>query len=161
MPELTQELLKSLLHYDPATGIFTWLVQRGGKKRGAVAGCIVTIKYRYIGIERGSYLASRLAYLWMTGAWPLEQMDHINGVRGDDRWVNLRNVSSAVNKQNCRHARKHNRTGFLGVEQRDSKFVAKIFLNGKCIQLGRFLTAEAAHAAYVAAKRRLHPGNML
>jgi hypothetical protein len=98
----------------------------------------------------------------MTGAWPLFEIDHRNGIGTDNRWKNLRDGTRSFNIQNQRRARSDNKTGFLGVHRSGKKerkgFVAKIQLDGKQRYLGVFSTAEAAHAAYLAAKRRIHPG---
>lgn len=86
-------------------------------------------------------------------------VDHINGNKLDNRVENLRGVNRSENTQNQRRASSRNTTGFLGVgfEKQTNKFRAVIGVNGKYTTLGRFETAEAAHAAYVDAKRRLHP----
>lgn len=85
-------------------------------------------------------------------------LDHINGNRADNRIANLREVPNAVNCQNKRAPLPKNKTGFLGVTRDAHGFRAAVMLNRRQHHLGRFDTAEAAHAAYVEAKRRLHEG---
>ncbi|SRR6266446_2339189 len=87
---LTQERLKELLHYDPETGVFSWILKRpaygGNKKRG----------HEYVlinDVDGRDYRAARLAHLYMTGEWPKHKMDHINRIKDDNRWENLRDVT--------------------------------------------------------------------
>jgi len=98
---LTQSELKELLHYDPETGVFTWLVRNGsGVEAGDVAGTLTLRGYWSIRYRRRSYRAHRLAFLYMTGSFPTLDVDHINGARGDNRWCNLREVTSRQNARN-------------------------------------------------------------
>lgn len=133
---------------------------RGGK----VAGNTNHAGYVRIGLggaKSNSYMAHRLAWLYMTGEWPVADIDHINGKRSDNRWVNLRSVSRSVNLQNQRVARSNNNTGLLGVTRTRGGFGAQIAAYGEQRWIGTFQTPEAAHAAYIAAKRVLHEGNTL
>lgn len=145
---LTQEELKEILYYDPETGIFTWLMSRGNVKSGVIAGCIITQRYRQIMISCKRYPAHRLAFLFMTGEIP-EEVDHINGERADNRWINLR---ACIHRQNCgnQKQRKDNTSGFKGVHlyRPSNKWLASIGHKGKRIHLGLFVTAEAAAEAY-------------
>jgi hypothetical protein len=156
---LTQERLKELLHYHPALGIFTWLVRAGSRASvGKIAGSLDNKGYVRINLSGIRYRAHRLAWLYMTGEWPTDQIDHINGVRNDNYWDNLREATNSTNMQNQRRAMRHNKTGFLGVTPYRRHFKAKIKLNGKTRVLGTFDRPELAYAAYLKAKRELHPG---
>lgn len=106
------------------------------------------------------YRAHRLAWLWMTGKWPDNEVDHANGKRDDNRWSNLRDVPPTINRQNQRRAMSNSKTGLLGASwnARDRRFVARIKVGAKYRSLGGFDSAEAAHQAYLQAKRQLHPG---
>lgn len=148
------DLVRRAFVYDPATGHFTRVE---GRKLG-LAGAINNLGYRLIGIVGKKYRAHRLAWLYVHGAWPTGEIDHINGIRDDNRIENLRDVSNRVNQQNRRKALKSGSTGLLGVSPTKRGFKAAISLNKASRYLGRFDTAEEAHAAYVDAKRELHEG---
>lgn len=103
----------------------------------------------------------RIAWALHYGEWPAMAVDHINGVRNDNRISNLRLATHQMNCQNMRNGSCKNATGFLGVHVNGSgskRFRAKIMINKKQIHLGGFPTPELAHEAYVAAKRKLHDG---
>jgi HNH endonuclease len=99
----SQEYLKSILHYDPETGVWTWIKPPKHNLRllDREAGYARSPDgYRVIRIWGAPYYASRLACLYMTGKWPDEEMDHINRDPTDDRWDNLREATSSLNKYN-------------------------------------------------------------
>ncbi len=152
---ITQEKLMGLLRYDPGTGLFVWLVVRGRFARpGSPAGAEHKAKrsnssYIRIKIDGRSYLAHRLAFLYMTGNWPVGLPDHVNMNTMDNRWMNLRESTPSQNQAN-RTVRKDNKTGIKGVFYipRDKKFSSEIQVQGQQIRLGYFDTAEAAGAAY-------------
>jgi hypothetical protein len=107
--ELTQDRLRELLDYDPDTGIFTWMVNRRGGKAavGVVAGSRNTDNYVSITVDGEEYLAHRLAFLYMTGAFPPKQVDHINTAKSDNRWCNLRACTSKEQMDNPITKAKH------------------------------------------------------
>ena len=155
---LTAERLRALLEYNPVTGDFTRLIDcggRGSKSRvGAVAG---RPHYRdghvSIMIDRKSYGAHRLAFLWVTGDWPPGVVDHINRVPGDNRWANLRVATIAQNAANSRRTRKAKKDTDLprGVYRLPSgNFQAQY---GKGGYIGVFRTVGAASDAVIAAIR--------
>lgn len=163
---LTAARLRELFHYDDQTGVFVRLVDVGSRasfnKAGTRAGCVnKRIGYILIGIDGRDYYAHRLAWLWVHGKWPLHQIDHINGNRADNRLENLRDVTKAQNMQNLKRSRKDSSTGLLGVVPSKGRFTSVIFVNKVTHRLGTFDTPEQAHAAYIEAKRRLHPGGTL
>jgi hypothetical protein len=151
---VTSERVRELLDYDPSTGVLTWKVMGSGMKRRE-AGCKRKDGRVIVRVDRIAYLRSRLAYLWMTGEWPTDEIDHINGDAGDDRWTNLRPATSLQQKHN-RKVRKSSTTGLKGVlwSQRDNSWTARICVNGSNVHLGTFRTPEAAHEAYRAAAER-------
>lgn len=132
-PNIQHARLKELLHYDPETGNLTWLVARSGAgKVGSIAGSQHIAGYRAVYLEYKAYLAHRLAWFYVFQSWPTGQIDHINGVRSDNRLSNLRDVDAFVNQQNRRSATRGNLSGFLGVTWSpvDRKFRANISANG-------------------------------
>lgn len=152
---LTQERLKALLDYEPATGVFRWRVWRpNGVKPGDEAGTVGKSRgYRNIKVDKRTYLASRLAWLYMTGEWPDARVDHKDLDKINNRWGNLRAATMRQNQHN-KTLTKANTTGFKGVTRHRQKWQAHIRVDG-CLQyLGTFDNPERAHAAYVAAATR-------
>ena len=160
---LTQERLKNLLHYDLKTGEFKWRIAPNGRIFvGQIAGSPSIEGYIKIKIDCVLYQASRLAWFYMTGEWPPEEVDHKNTINNDNRWDNLRLASRTLNAQNLRNARITNKsTGLLGVTRHNALsggFQARIRVGGKEKRLGTFPPASQAHEAYVIAKRQYHIG---
>lgn len=158
MSALTASRLRELLHYETDTGVFTRLVKSGTAKVGDVAGGLDDKGYWRIRVDGKRYLAHRLAWLYMTGEWPTGEVDHERGETGDNRWKRLRDGSRSFNQQNQRRAPAGSATGQIGASPHRGKFQAQIRVDQKNRYLGVFDTPEAAHAAYVAAKRQLHAG---
>jgi len=127
-------------------------------KAGAVAGYVGNDGYVRIRASGTRFLAHRLAWFYVHGTWPVGEIDHINGDRSDNRIANLRDVSRLTNRQNMRRAQADNRSGLLGVSLANNRCKASIRSGGKNHHLGYFSSPEAAHAAYVAAKRQRHDG---
>lgn len=156
---LTQEELKRILHYDPGTGAFTWLITPSTRKyKGDKAGTPHE-GYNRIYYKRHPYYAHRLAFLYMTGKLPIADVDHINGDRGDDSWINLREATRSLNASNRKSAYKNSESGLLGVSPLhggSKPWRATILVEGKKLHLGCFDSKEEAHAYYLEAKRRLH-----
>ena len=159
--DLTQEKLRALLKYDANTGVFRWRVRPSSQVAvGSVAGNTSHQRgYRIIVIGRQRYLAHRLAWLHVTGAMPLDEIDHIDGDTDNNSFHNLRECSRTQNAQNTR--RDVGLTSrFPGVnwDAARGKWAAKIRVgDGKRIFLGRFDDESEAYTAYVAAKDKLHP----
>jgi hypothetical protein len=109
-----------------------------------------------ISVDRHKILVHRLAWMYVYGKWPRNDIDHINGNPLDNRIENLRDVTELGNNQNLRRPKKGNISGFLGVAPNHSRWLAKITVSGKQIYLGTYNTPEEAHQAYLAAKRVLH-----
>ncbi len=154
--------LHHLLHYAPETGLFVWRKRCGVMSRvsvGAIAGCTGNQGYRCLVVDGRRYGAHRVAWFLMTGRWPVEQIDHINGVRDDNRWSNLREVTNAQNAQNRHGAPRGSSTGLLGVSfvKQLGKYRAEVRVRGLPRRyLGLFCDPKEAHAAYLEAKRTMH-----
>ncbi len=151
--------LRKLLHYDPESGLFTWIAEkRSGVPKHRIAGCVHSKGYVHIVVMRKLYKAHRLAWLYMTGEWPKDQIDHINMIRSDNRYSNLREATGSINQQNKQHAMATSSTGLLGAFKHGKKFCARIRVDGMQRYLGQFNSPELAHAAYMRAKRIYHEG---
>lgn len=161
--DITLEELRKFAHYDPSTDTWTRITSPGNK-RPDLAGKPITTKdngYLRAVIGAKSFRLHRLVWLWHHGVLPTLHIDHIDGNRANNRIENLREASRSINAQNQRERHSHNTSGFLGVHAFRDKFMARISLGGKRHFLGYHDTAEAAYAAYLDAKRRMHPGNTL
>jgi hypothetical protein len=91
----------------------------------------------------------------MTGVWPKFWIDHINGERTDNRWLNLRESTRSENQQN-RGVNKNNKAGVKGVSRHGNSWRAVISANGRTIRLGTFTSIEEAEIAYKDASNKLH-----
>lgn len=154
------ERLRELFAYDPETGLISRLVSAGRSSKLTSPGTLSDRGYLIIRADKKNLKAHRLAWAIHHGAWPQNHLDHINGVKTDNRLVNLRDVTIAGNMQNQRCAQASNKScGLLGASWSKSAgaWQAQIQVNGKNIHLGIFATPEEAHAAYVLKKRELHP----
>jgi len=152
---LTQDRLKELLHYDPATGVFTWIKPCSRFSQinsGDPAGCLHGRGYVHIKVEGAAYKAHRLAWLYVYGRWPNPAVDHINRIKTDNRIANLRETNQFGNMQN-KGMYKNNKSGHIGVSRhKDGRWIAQIQFNGKRKHLGIYGTPELAAAAYQSAK---------
>ena len=138
--ELTQSYLKSILHYDADTGIFTWIQSRTNSiKVGSVAGCIDNKGYRRISIYGVRYQAHRLAFLYVKGRFPPRLMDHINRIRDDNRWANLRHVTVPENALNRSvHSSNTSKVGGVHFLKSDKLWRARIGIGHQRLSLGVF-----------------------
>lgn len=160
MHHITKQEINELLSYEPSTGFFRWAKDRKRKKAGSIAGTATKEGYVRIAINGKLHAAHRLAWVVMHGSTPSNVIDHINGIRSDNRISNLRDVTTSENAQNQKKARADNKSsGLLGayyVKHRGN-WQSQITLNGKAKHLGIFKTAKEAHEAYLKAKREIHP----
>lgn len=158
---LTADVLRSVLNYDPITGVFTWIGSRGrfGAKPGLQAGYIDTRGYVHICLNRSLFKSHRLAWLFVYGKWPDGDVDHINGQPGDNRIANLRDISHAQNLLNTKLFAT-NTSGSTGVYwgKRAQKWFAKIVVDGKQTHLGFFSNKTDAEVARLSAVEALIRG---
>lgn len=145
-----------LLSYDPATGGFRWKVKRQGTRIDKLAGGYDSRGYLKIRIDGVEYLAHRIAWLLIHGAWP-NQIDHVNRNKSDNRIENLRDVNGSNNQWNKAVSSK-NSTGTKGVcfDRKRGKWMALVSANGKRINLGRFDDESSAVAAVRRKREEMH-----
>ena len=164
MPLSNCSEVKSLLHYDPDTGIFRWINRSGRYGRipaGTIAGGINKCKNNgYWSINHsvlGNIKLHRLAWLYMTEEWPDGEIDHINQVRTDNRFCNLRVVSTQDNSKN-KTTYKSNTSGQAGVtwHKRVKMWQARISVDTKRIHLGYYDDKDEAAKVYLEAKSKFH-----
>lgn len=148
--DLTAEFVRSILDYDPETGIFTWRAKTGPHVRYRV-GYVAFSRNKLqvmIGIRGAKYCGHRLAWLWMTGEWPADEVDHINGDRFDNRWVNLRAATNSQNSVNKGQPRSSSPFKGVRFDPRRNYWQARIKHQGHQQHLGYFDTPEEAAEAY-------------
>lgn len=157
--EITCEVARQLFDYDAETGIFRNRVTRSHNAlQGAVVGYFDKDGYVQMGIGKRKLKAHRLAWLYVYGEWPSLDIDHINGVRSDNRIANLRVVSKSQNQRNRFAVQKNNTTGFHGVSRFQNYYRARIRVAGRELHLGLYRTPELAAEAYLKAKEKYHLG---
>ena len=147
---ITQCELKEVLDYNPDTGVFTWKkTVNSHAVVGSVAGNQGCSVYIRITIYKKKYAAHRLAFLYMTGNFPKNSIDHINRIKDDNRWANLRDATYSQNQSN-KAKYKTNKSGYKGVvwiKQR-KKWRAQISYMHKDIFIGYYTTPQEASEAY-------------
>ena len=165
LDDLSYESVQETFDYDPETGLLTWKVRLSKRVRiGDVAGFAQKRnKGRLkVGINNKDYMVHRIIWLWMTGAWPEFEVDHRDENPANNRWKNLRHATSSQNQRN-RGPQKNNTSGYKGVTYvaKRKRWIAGVKLNGYRHNLGTFMSAEEAYAAYCKAASRLHGAEFL
>lgn len=155
---LTQSQLLYVLEYDCNSGLFTWLrPQARRNKKGMIAGCLDKSGYWHIQLFGKTFLAHRLAWLYVTGNWPENQIDHIDRNRSNNSFLNLR---AATNSQNCRNSKINslNTSGIKGVHWnfKMKKWQAYVYVENKKIHVGTFDSIELANSAVIKARNKHH-----
>lgn len=143
---VTQEYLKHLFSYDPISGNFTWLRRSSERSHvviGSVAGSRSPKGYLFLKVGGKNYLASRLAFLYMTGTWPAQFIDHIDRNPRNNAWKNLREVTRAENNRNIA-TRKAKTSAFRGVSKRGDKWLVVIRVEGKPKYIGQYKCEQEA-----------------
>lgn len=150
------ERLRYLLSFDPDTGILTWKNPVSTRvKRGSPAGRAGDQGYVTVGIDKKFYRGHRVGFAIHFGRWPSGLLDHINGVRNDNRICNLRECTNTQNMRNAKLSAA-NRSGVKGAyfDRASGRWRALIRVDGKKIYLGYFETKEEAGAAYREASKK-------
>lgn len=150
---ITAEEAKKSLSYDPDTGVFTWLERRMRSAAGSVAGSVHPRGYRRIGVRGSVVYAHRLAWVMHYGKEPVGEIDHINGIKDDNRIANLRDVPQKVNNQNKRES------SLAGVVPSiNGQWCATFIYEGRVLRIGTFATQEEAAAMRLHLKKKLFEG---
>ena len=153
---LSQERLREVLFYDKEKGIFLWNIDTflGRARFGKVAGSLSNEGYVLISIDKKRYLAHRLAWLYVTGKWPQEYIDHKNTIRSDNRWNNLREASKIQNGGN-RKRTKNKKSGLpKGVYKHENNYRAQLVGRKEGKNLGTYKSIEEAVQAYEKAAKK-------
>lgn len=135
---MTIDILKEEIRYNPEDGTFVRLKSRGNQNGGSLIknslnrDGYMDIRVRGLEISGQSkkYKAHRLAWMYMTGSFPENEIDHINGIRNDNRWSNLREVTRSENQRN-RAIQSNSPSGILGVTWCKRSFKWKVSFLGK------------------------------
>jgi len=155
--EMTADLVREIFRYEPESGKLFWNISPTRSVRaGAEAGRVSWQGRVEVGFSGRKYIASRLVWLYVTGEWPMHEIDHINQNPLDNRIANLRDIPRAQNQQNISRAQSNSKSGIRGVVRRGDKWAAIIMLRKKQTYLGMFDTPHEAEDAYRSAKRKIH-----
>lgn len=155
---LTQSELKSQLSYNKDTGIFTWKINKSRlAKIGNIAGSLHNNGYYSICINNKQYLAHRLAWLYISGEMPKNNIDHIDNNKINNKINNLREATKSQNEFNTK-LRNNNSSGFKGVclDKRKNLWYSSSCINNKRTFLGCFKTAQLASVAYINFTKKHH-----
>lgn len=162
-PNVSVQRLREIYDYNESTGTFTIRIQRmGSRPVGSAVGTPSGRGYLSVCIDKKNYLVHRLVWLYVYGVWPSGDVDHINGVKSDNRVDNLRDCGgTAINQENRRAANAGSESGILGVRKVGNTWWATIMSNKKKYSLGSYYSEKEAQAAYLGAKRVLHSGSTI
>lgn len=147
--EVNQDVLQKLYNYDPLTGRVTYKFRSQYTNVGDRAETLHSGGYYVIKIAGKQHLAHRLIYLYMTGT-SLNMLDHVNHVRTDNRWENLRAANATVNQRNT-SVSKNSTTKILGVSRHRKGYRAYIWVDGRQKHLGCYASLEEAKSVREAA----------
>ena len=159
---LNHNELIELLNYEKTTGNFTWKKKRRGVKTNINLGCDNGFGYLRITVLGKSYYAHRLAWFYVNKEFPKNEIDHINGIRNDNRIENLRDIPGKLNSQNRNFPQKNSKSNILGVSwhKKANKWQAHICSYKEKKYLGLFSNIESAHEAYINEKSRIKYENL-
>ena len=146
-----------MLEYNPITGLFRNVAPcSNNATKDWYAGSDQCGRSYSVWFDGKNQRAHRVAWYLMTGEWPDDTIDHINGNAKDNRWCNLRVVTQQTNNRNILKPRAHNKLGVQGVRPKGNGFIARITVNGRECYLGFFKSIELASKAYQEAKLIYH-----
>lgn len=148
---MIEKRIRAAFTYNPDSGVLKWKTSPcNGVAAGTVAGCLSYAGYQIVEFENKRHYAHRLIWVVHYGRWPAKSIDHINGIKSDNRLCNLREASPAENAWN--------RTGVRGYAwcKLTKRWRVRMRVNGRVIDLGRFDTEAEARAAYQGAALVYH-----
>lgn len=159
------DAILGMMTYDPKSGEFFWKHDRkkGQVKAGSLVGSTDAHGYRITHVFGRMIKIHRLVWLIEFGEWPSAEIDHINGVKSDNRIENLRDASRITNAQNIGKPNSNSTSGFRGVsfQKQRGKWGARIRIGKTYKHLGLFETPELAYQRYMEAKLQHHEGFVL
>lgn len=145
--DLTIEVLKDEISYNPNTGLFHWKKTKSGRSKKE-AGYIANDGYKLIMINAILYQAHRLAWFYINGTMPPKRsLDHINRIRSDNRIKNLRPCLEYQNGHNKRLP-SNNSSGLKGIRFKKNRWEVSCMVNNKRKYLGRYEKKSDAINAY-------------
>lgn len=157
---MTHDELLAVVSYCPETGVVTRKVSAGTVPKGAIVGSPGSSNGYLTGQVLGKNVSiHRLVWFYVNGVWPTQQIDHINGVKTDNRIKNLRECDNSANNLNKHGPMANNKSGFLGVHkvQKTGRYRTSCKVNGVNHNLGFFATPEEASTAYNTFKQQHLP----
>jgi hypothetical protein len=156
IPLPSQDVLKEHFYYKDGQLFSKYF--KSNRKIDAEVGIKNRYGYKAAKFQKNSFYVHRLIWCLLNGDLKGMDIDHINGIRDDNRIENLRLVNRTQNNSNLRLAKKSSKTKLLGASYKKSmnKYIAQICVNYKIIVIGYFDTALEAHQAYISKKRELH-----
>jgi hypothetical protein len=157
--DISVDTIQNLFGYDPDTGALYWKVARSNVVKIGVPVTRVSPSTGYIrvSVNKKQLVAHRVAWVLSTGAWPTGVIDHINGIKTDNRLINLRDVPRADNCLNRVGVQKNKKLGDLGVffDKRSGSWYAQLCYRGKVLCLGTFLSSSEASTAVAVARKKI------
>lgn len=153
MKTFTAQYLREYFEYDQLTGLFYWKRKVTNAEIGQVAGTQRS-GYVYLKLHNKGCFAHRVAWLFIYGEWPSKYLDHINGIRSDNRICNLREATQSQNMMNSKHSKTHAMRGLY--KRKTGLWQVKIGFDNKRINIGNFKTLEEAQVAYANAAKKFH-----
>ena len=155
--ELEIDYLKKIFRCNSEIGELRWCTSIGRVSAGMIAGCITDDGYRAVGHKGFIYMAHRIIWAMHYGEWPDHQIDHINGIKDDNRICNLRPCNDSQNQRNVKKKSTGKKSKHKGVDFHQGRWRARIRPgNGTRLDLGYFATEEEAAAAYAEAAAEFH-----
>ena len=149
--------ISEYLQYNPETGIITWIKKPSYKVQiGNIAGNLHSLGYLQMGFKGKYYKAHRLAWFLYYGSWPTNHIDHINGIKTDNRISNLRDVTRSENLLNCKGHREKT-VKYYTYNKTKQVWIVQKRIEGKRTHLGCFDSEEKARQ-FIQSNIHLFPG---